>query len=67
MCQMKVVLEASGDQENIMENVTLLEASSEGITVTALFEEPRLVPGAMVKRIDFMKGLVTLAPVFTKE
>lgn len=60
MCQMSVVLEKGEDQEIILENVTQLEDSPEGIRVVALFEEPKLVTGAKVKRIDFMAGKVVL-------
>lgn len=61
MCQMRVVLEKEGGQETILENVSLLEVTEEGVSVSALFEAPRLVPQAMVTRIDFMSGTVTLA------
>ncbi|MFZ5762373.1 MAG: CooT family nickel-binding protein [Thermodesulfobacteriota bacterium] len=61
MCQMRVVLEKEGGQETILENVSLLEVTAEGVSVSALFEAPRLVPQAMVTRIDFMSGTVTLA------
>lgn len=63
MCQMSVVLEKNGQQELVMENVAKLTATSEGIRVSALFEEPVVVPDARVKIIDFMAGLVTLEPV----
>ncbi|MCB2182521.1 MAG: CooT family nickel-binding protein [Desulfobulbaceae bacterium] len=61
MCQMSVVFEKNGDQETIMENVTLLESSGDQITVSTLFEEPKVIPAAYVKKIDFMGGVVTLA------
>jgi predicted RNA-binding protein len=62
MCQMSVVLEKEGKEEVIMENVILLEAKEEGIEVSTLFDPPKLVPGAMVKRMDFSSGTVTLVP-----
>ncbi|MDA8163562.1 MAG: CooT family nickel-binding protein [Desulfobacteraceae bacterium] len=60
MCQMKVLLEQDGRQEMIAENVTFLEATPEGMRVSTLFEEPRLVKGAL-RSIDFLAGKVTLA------
>ncbi|MEN8258877.1 MAG: CooT family nickel-binding protein [Thermodesulfobacteriota bacterium] len=62
MCQMSVVLEKDGDREVIMENVTLLEAKSEGIEVSTLFDPPKLVPRATVKKMDMNSGTVTLVP-----
>lgn len=60
MCQMSVVLDHDGQQEKVMENVTLLEVVPEGVRISTLFEEPKIVAGR-VQRIDFMAGTVTLA------
>jgi predicted RNA-binding protein len=60
MCQMNVVLEHDGEQEKIMDNVTHLEVTDEGVLVSTLFEEPKLVKSAWVKNIDFLSGTVTL-------
>ena len=60
MCQMSVVLEREDGQEKIMDNVTHLEVTGEGILVSTLFEEPKLVKSAWVKNIDFLDGKVTL-------
>ena len=57
---MNVVLEQDGEQEKIMENVTHLEVTGEGVLVSTLFEEPKLVKSAWVKNIDFLDGKVTL-------
>jgi predicted RNA-binding protein len=62
MCQMSVVLEKDGDRQVIMESVILLEAKEGGIEVSTLFDPPKLVPGAMVKKMDFSSGTVTLVP-----
>ena len=59
---MSVVLEQAGQQEKIMENVTRLEMTPEGVSVSTLFEEPKLVPAAHVKKIDFLGGTVVLVP-----
>ena len=60
MCQMNVVLDLDGEQEKIMENVTHLEVTAEGVLVSAFFEEPKLIKSAWVKNIDFLGGTVTL-------
>jgi predicted RNA-binding protein len=57
---MNVVLKNNGRQENIMENVTNLEVTNEGVLVSAFFEDPKLVKSAKVKSIDFLGGTVTL-------
>ena len=60
MCQMNVVLEKNGELEKIMENATHLKVTGEGVLVSTLFEEPKLVKSAWVKDIDFLGGQVTL-------
>ena len=60
MCQMNVVLEHDGEQEKIMDNATHLEVTGEGVVVSTLFEEPKLVKSAWVKNIDFQGGTVIL-------
>jgi predicted RNA-binding protein len=60
MCQMNVVLKKNGGQEKIMENVTHLEVTGEGVLVSTFFEDPKLVKSAWVKSIDFLGGTVTL-------
>jgi len=60
MCQMNVVLAHDGEQEKIMENVTRLDVTGEGVLVSTYFEEPKLVKSARVKSIDFLGGTVTL-------
>ncbi|PLX48920.1 MAG: RNA-binding protein [Desulfobulbaceae bacterium] len=62
MCQLSVVLDKDGEQEVIMENVTLLEAKEEGIEVSTLFDPPKMVANALVKRLDMNSGTVTLVP-----
>jgi len=57
---MNVVLDHDGEQEKIMDNVTLLEVTDEGVLVSTLFEEPKLVKSAWVKNIDFLSGKVIL-------
>ena len=60
MCQMSIVLEKDNQQEKIMENVNLLEVTTEGIKVSTLFEEPIILANTEIRRIDFLDGIVTL-------
>lgn len=62
MCQMSVVIEENGEQKVIMENVTRLESIDGNISVSTLFEEPKTIPSAFVKTIDFTEGTVLLSP-----
>jgi predicted RNA-binding protein len=64
---MTVVLDHDGEQEKIMNNVTLLEVTDEGVLVSTLFEEPTLVKSAWVKNIDFLNGRVTLNSRISKD
>lgn len=61
MCQMSILLEHHGQQEKVMENASLLEVTPEGITISTLFEEPKLLKDVQIKKIDFLGGMVTLA------
>jgi predicted RNA-binding protein len=60
MCQMSVVINKDGVQEKIMDAVSRLVVTDEGVAINALFDQPRLIPGAMVKEIDFLDGVVVL-------
>ncbi|MBW2522514.1 MAG: CooT family nickel-binding protein [Deltaproteobacteria bacterium] len=60
MCQMNVMFEHDGEQEQVMENAIRLEVTGEGVLVSTFFEEPKLVRKARVKSIDFLGGTVTL-------
>lgn len=62
MCQMRVIMETAAGPEQIMEDVTGLEVTPGGILLSSLFEEPRLLAGSAVKKIDFMATIVTLSP-----
>ena len=60
MCQMNVLLEKGDTPEIVMENVSQLEVTSDGIKVTTLFEEPKVIANVQVTKIDFMNGKVFL-------
>ena len=60
MCQMKIMQEKDGQQELVMEDVSQLEVVEEGIRISTLFEEPKLIPGVTIKAIDFLAGKTML-------
>ena len=60
MCQLNVVVERGQNRETVMESVTGLEVTAEGIILTTFFEEPLTVSGVHVKSIDFLGGSVLL-------
>jgi len=60
MCQISVVIERDGMQEKVMDNVTRLEVTGEGVVLTTFFEEPQTVSDVVVSRIDFLGGKVVL-------
>lgn len=62
MCQMRVVLQKSDQQEKVMDNIARLEITPEGILISAMFDQPKLLAGTVLKQIDFMDGIVTLEP-----
>jgi predicted RNA-binding protein len=57
---MKIMLDKEGQQELVMEDVAQLEVVEEGIMISTLFEEPKLIPGVVIKTIDFLSGKATL-------
>ncbi len=60
MCQMKIMQDNDGQQELVMEDVANLEVVEEGIRISTLFEEPKLIPGVVIKTIDFLSGKTML-------
>lgn len=67
MCQMSIVVKRGEETEVVLENAALLEVAEEGVIVNALFEQPKLIRGAFVKKIDFMQGKVTLGTLAGKD
>jgi predicted RNA-binding protein len=57
---MKVMLDRKGQQELVMEDVTKLEVTEDGVRVSTFFEEPKTVSGAAVNTIDFTSGILIL-------
>ena len=60
MCQMKIMMDKEGQQELVMEDVANLEVVEEGIMISTLFEETKLIPGVAIKTIDFLSGKAML-------
>ncbi len=60
MCQMTVLLEKDEREELVAEQTTLLEVTEKGVMIHTLFEEPQVVEGVTVARIDFLAGKVIL-------
>ena len=55
MCQIAVYL----NDEKIMENVMLVEATSEGVRLATMFEPPREIE-AVIQKIDLLKNTLFL-------
>lgn len=60
MCQISVVVERDGEMEKVMDNVTGLQVTDDGVMLTTFFEAPLAVSGAVISRIDFLGGKVFL-------
>ena len=57
---MKIMQDKDGQQELVMEDVSQLEVVDDGIRISTLFEEPKLIPGVTIKTIDFLAGKTML-------
>ena len=62
MCQISAIMAEGGREETIMEGVTALEVTDDGIRLSTFFEEPKLLRGAVIRRIDFLGGRLVLEP-----
>ena len=62
MCQMNVVMENNGNRETILEEVTRLEITSDGIRLSTFFDEPKVYDDVEIKEIDFIGNTVVLTP-----
>lgn len=60
MCQMKVVVEKQGVEQQRYEDVTNLVVDGSTIKISTLFAEAAEVKNAAICSIDFMGGLVRL-------
>lgn len=62
MCQMRVVVNHSGDEEVLFEDVTNLVVEPTGLKIATLFEGPKEVENMVIGSIDFTAGKVYLQP-----
>jgi predicted RNA-binding protein len=60
MCQTSVLMEKSGEEELLLENVTTLEVLENGVKITTLFEGTKELFDVAIRRIDFAGGKVFL-------
>lgn len=60
MCEIRVVIEENGNEQPVMENVTKLDVTEDGVAITSLFEGSKEVPQVVIKNIDFLSGKVFL-------
>jgi len=58
MCQMKIIMKQGDHEEVVLENAATLEVNATGVVVSAMFEQPKTIPGAEVQSIDFLNGRV---------
>lgn len=63
MCQISVVVEREGTQEKILDGVTRLEVTADGVVLSTFFEEPATIADVVVDEIDFLGGTVVLKPL----
>jgi len=60
MCQTNVLMEKNGEEELLLENVTMLEVLESSLKITTLFEGTKEFFGVAIHRIDFTGGKVYL-------
>lgn len=66
MCQISVVIASNDGEEKVMDNVTGLEVTGDGVVLSTFFEEPKTVPDVVVTRIDFLGGKMVLGRSLTR-
>ena len=59
MCLATVVVEDHGHREQVMEDVAWIEPAGDGLLLTTLLGESRVV-SAQIERIDLMKSVIVL-------
>ena len=61
MCQLKAVLEQeNGSQEIVMESVTGVDVTTDGVILSTFFEEPLRLNRVRIQKIDFLSGSILL-------
>jgi predicted RNA-binding protein len=61
MCQLKAVVEWGDRCETLMESVTGVEVTEDGVILSTFFEEPMTVRGVRVRSISLLTGAIILA------
>jgi predicted RNA-binding protein len=60
MCQLKAVVERENYCETLMESVTGVEVTADGVILSTYFEEPLTVQGVRVRSINLLTGAIVL-------
>lgn len=62
MCQLRVRIVMPDQSEELLDEVTNVQVEGNDITLSCLFEPPRVLSGFEVKNIDCLHNRVLLAP-----
>lgn len=60
MCQLKAVMERQGRRETVMESVTSVDVTADGVILSTYFEEPLTLRGAWIRSVDLLNGSILL-------
>lgn len=60
MCQLKAVVERQGRRETVMESVTVVDVTADGVILSTYFEEPLTLRGVRVRSVDLLNGSILL-------
>ncbi len=60
MCQLKAVVERQGSQETVMESVTVVDVTADGVVLSTYFEEPLTLKGMRIRSVDLLNGSIFL-------
>lgn len=60
MCQLKAVVERQGSRETVMESVTTVDVTTDGVILSTYFEEPLTLRGVRIRSVDLLNGSILL-------
>lgn len=60
MCQLKAVVERQGSRETVMESVTAVDVTADGVILSTYFEEPLTLRGVRIRSVDLLNGSILL-------
>uniref|UniRef100_UPI0040576C84 CooT family nickel-binding protein n=1 Tax=Candidatus Electronema sp. TaxID=2698783 RepID=UPI0040576C84 len=60
MCQLKAVVERQGSRETVMESVTGVDVTADGVVLSTYFEEPLTLRGVRIRSVDLLNGAILL-------